>query len=388
MPRGYPPSVFVSSTCFDLNQVRADLRKFLVEMGVDPVLSETPAFPVNPQNGPVENCLRAVKERADVFILIIGSRYGSQNESGKSITNLEYIEAKAKGLPIYVFVLRKILDMIPVWKQNRSGNFNDVVDSVKLFEFVETLQSSQDHWIFPFDEVLHITETLRNQFAILFMEGLVLREKVKHLKLPAALTDLSGKSLQLVFEQPLGWEHLLFSSVLADELKRDQDLKWDLEHGLKIKPIRNLDDLILMTQWFIQKFSECKAFGHTFEKLMNAALQKALGDPGKPGDAEYLVYVAKRLAGLRKALLEWTIEFNCTEVRPECERLLFLISETSKDFIEQLENIPSKVDEEIFKAVEAHNRGETYTAKVSVIISASPNQSEIGDEFKKLPEII
>src|ERR1017187_3611365 len=127
MPKGYAPSVFVSSTCFDLNQVRADLRQFLIDMGFDPVLSEKPAFPVNPQISPVENCLRAVRERADIFVLIIGARYGFQNESGKSITNLEYIEAKAKGLPIYVFVLKKILDMIPVWKENPNRNFEGIV---------------------------------------------------------------------------------------------------------------------------------------------------------------------------------------------------------------------------------------------------------------------
>jgi hypothetical protein len=65
MPKGFPPSVFVSSTCYNLNQVRADLKHFLDDLGLDPVLSEAPAFPVNPQTSPVENCLRAVKERSD-----------------------------------------------------------------------------------------------------------------------------------------------------------------------------------------------------------------------------------------------------------------------------------------------------------------------------------
>ena len=384
MPKGYPPSVFVSSTCFDLNQVRADLKRFLIEMGLDPVLSETPAFPVNPQSGPVENCLRAVKERADIFVLIIGGRYGSQNESGKSITNLEYNEAKAKGLPVYIFVLRKILDMLPVWKKNRNGDFDGIVDSVKLFEFVETLQSSQDHWIYPFDEVSHITETLRNQFAILFMEGLVLREKVKGLKLPAALMDLSGKSLRLLFEQSLGWEQHLFSSVLAYEIECDQELKWDLQYGLKTKSVQKLDDLLLMNEWFLKKFSEAQAFGHSFGRLMNTAIQEAFRD----SDPEHIVYVARRLAGLRKALLEWTIEFNCVEVRPECERLLFLISELPKDFIQQLENIPSRVDAEISKAIEAHKRGESYPANVFVTISGPSHETEIQAEFEKLHELI
>src|SRR5580692_2391021 len=148
MPKGYAPSVFVSSTCFDLNQIRADLRGFLSDMGFDPILSEAPAFPVNPHISPVENCLRAVKEKADIFLLIIGARYGSENESGKSITNLEYLEAKAKGIPVYVFVLKQILHLLPIWRVNPNANYTNVVDTPKVFEFLDTLRSSQNHWVF------------------------------------------------------------------------------------------------------------------------------------------------------------------------------------------------------------------------------------------------
>lgn len=190
MPKGYPPSVFVSSTCYDLNQVRADIKRFLENMGLDPILSESPAFPVSPQTSPVENCLQAVKQRADIFVLIVGARYGSQNESGKSITNLEYLEAKAKGVPVYVFVLKQILNVLPVWKKNLQANYEGTVDTPKLFEFVEVLRNSKDHWVFEFDEAQHIMDTLRRQLAYLFMEGLVLREKVKDLQLSPALTRL------------------------------------------------------------------------------------------------------------------------------------------------------------------------------------------------------
>ncbi len=60
MPVGYPPSIFVSSTCYDLNQVRVDLKRFLDSMGFSPLLSESSAFPVNPQADPIENCLHAL----------------------------------------------------------------------------------------------------------------------------------------------------------------------------------------------------------------------------------------------------------------------------------------------------------------------------------------
>ena len=357
-------------------------------MGFDPVLSETPAFPVSPQISPVENCLRAVKERADIFVLIIGARYGSQSESGKSITNMEYLEAKAKGLPVYVFVSKQILNVLPVWKNNPNGNFDGVVDTIKLFEFVESLRSNQNHWIFEFEEVQHIIGTLRNQFSYLFMEGLVLREKVTDLKLPAALTELVGKSLRLLLERPAGWEYQLFSSVLADEIELDRELKWDLQYGLKIKSIQKLDDLLSMHHWISRKFSEMKGFIHSFGKLMNSAIQEAFREPGVPGDPEHIVYVARRLARVRKELLEWTIDFNCAEVRPECERLLFLISASSKDSIEQIENIPVRIDAEISKALEANQRGEKYVANIMVTLSELPHLAEIEVEFEKLSRLV
>src|SRR5687768_1322938 len=82
------PSVFVSSTCYDLKQLRADLYQYLENAGLDPVLSEYPTFPVNPDTATVANCRKAVESRADVFVLVIGGRYGSTDEYGKSVTNL------------------------------------------------------------------------------------------------------------------------------------------------------------------------------------------------------------------------------------------------------------------------------------------------------------
>jgi hypothetical protein len=83
------PAVFVSSTCYDLKQVRADLHMYLDNAGFEPVLSEYSTFPVDPGAATVANCRKVVENRADIFVLIIGCRYGSTDEDGKSVTNLE-----------------------------------------------------------------------------------------------------------------------------------------------------------------------------------------------------------------------------------------------------------------------------------------------------------
>ena len=92
---GRMPSVFVSSTCYDLKQIREDLKIFISEqLGYAAVLSEYDSFPIDPLLNTVDNCIRAVKERADVFVLIIGNRYGYETDNGKSITELLSAESR------------------------------------------------------------------------------------------------------------------------------------------------------------------------------------------------------------------------------------------------------------------------------------------------------
>jgi hypothetical protein len=92
------PSLFVSSTCYDLKQVREDIRLCVEGLGLNAILSEHNTFPVNPNLGTVDNCLKVVEGNADIFVLIVGSRYGSPGGDGRSITNLEYLTARSKGI--------------------------------------------------------------------------------------------------------------------------------------------------------------------------------------------------------------------------------------------------------------------------------------------------
>ena len=71
------PRVFVSSTFYDLRQIRADLNDFLdSQMGYRALISELDTFPIDPDQDTIENSKKQVRDNADILILIIGSRYG------------------------------------------------------------------------------------------------------------------------------------------------------------------------------------------------------------------------------------------------------------------------------------------------------------------------
>src|SRR5436853_3401046 len=94
------PRIFVSSTYYDLKYIRASLELFVESLGFDAVLSEKGDIAYTSDRPLDESCYREV-DNADVFILIIGGRYGSEISSGskkpkafferyESITKKEY----------------------------------------------------------------------------------------------------------------------------------------------------------------------------------------------------------------------------------------------------------------------------------------------------------
>jgi Domain of unknown function (DUF4062) len=163
----YVPCVMVSSTYYDLRQVRTDLEAFLGrDLGYRPLLSEFPSFPIDPDKTTIENCRARVEKNAEILVLLIGGRYGSvDRSSNKSITNLEYLAARAKGIPIYAFVEKRTLAALPLWEANPNVDFSVAVDDPRVFEFVRQLRTEDGVWTFEFETAQDIVGALRLQFA-------------------------------------------------------------------------------------------------------------------------------------------------------------------------------------------------------------------------------
>ena len=347
------PAVFVSSTCYDLSQVRANLREFIEHLGYEPVLSEYESFPVDSHEGTIDNCLNAVEAKADVFVLVVGNRYGSLGLDGQSVTNMEYLKAKAKGIPIYVFVLKKVYSLLPVWRDNPDGNFSSAVESNKVLAFIDDLTKSS-HWIYPFETANDITSALRIQFAYQHLQGLELVRKFSGAKVPDILKTVSPNAFKLAMEKPIAWEGRLFSQVACDEIAAAADLRRDLTYGISFEIGEVFDDFPSFNSWIRKKLNEFTQIANSLDAIGNKSLQDAMGQPGEPGDIEHLVYTARRFVDIYKSAIRWAIRLRSASIDESCQEIIEIIIGFATLLLEDVEAFAREMQDKIARGLERY----------------------------------
>lgn len=168
------PSIFVSSTFYDLRYIRENLRFFIHSLGYNAVLSEYGGVFYDPQSTAASAAVAEVSN-CHLFVLIIGGRYGTKLEnSDKSVTNAEYREAVQHKIPVYALVERGTVADYEVWLANRNEHPDPQAikypnaDDPRIFAFIEEVQAqSANNAIAPFENFGDIQTYLRQQWASL-----------------------------------------------------------------------------------------------------------------------------------------------------------------------------------------------------------------------------
>src|SRR5438552_1550224 len=112
------PTVFVSSTFYDLRHVREAIKRFIEGYGYIAVLSEDGAVFYDPNTTAAESCLHEVPN-AQLFVLVIGGRYGSTPPGwDQSVTNGEYQTAVKQRIPVFALVEEGTLNDYRVYRAN------------------------------------------------------------------------------------------------------------------------------------------------------------------------------------------------------------------------------------------------------------------------------
>ncbi|MEO6561765.1 MAG: DUF4062 domain-containing protein [Nitrosospira sp.] len=166
--------VFVSSTCYDLDILRSELRPFISGLGYEPVMSDYSDVLYDPRSHTHDSCLKEVPA-CDMVILIIGSRFGGlaiptafaqldfaaleqlsmksdvlETKDRLSITQLEVLKAVEQSVPVYAFVDEKVMHDHHVYERNK-----DKTDIIEQIEFPSIQKRDTAKYIFEFINFLN-----------------------------------------------------------------------------------------------------------------------------------------------------------------------------------------------------------------------------------------
>ena len=243
-------TIFISSTCHDLSDLRDFLDYELKRHGFSTILSEKGTVPLATDVHSYEACLRAAKS-CDVTLGVIGGRFGGAYPgTDKSITQMEIETAISAGRRVFVVARNSVLItkevLRPYTKNGIAFLPTKVVEDERVFRVVDDItRLKSDNWIHSFDSPRDILEFLAVQLGF---------------KLMPEADEGSHRLNRIVASKFLdAFSHSLVSDVF---------------HGLEIHRLRTSDmDLLEESWWFMLpshlRFCD-KQMAELFDVFMNA----------------------------------------------------------------------------------------------------------------------
>ena len=164
------PRVFISSTVYDLKDVRGAVTHYLKSSyDLQVYASENRDFPIKARLHSYDTCLARLRE-CNLVILLIDRRYNSDPTApdGVSITQREFRAAVAEGVPVFTFVRRKTWDERKDFKDFKktlgasertlssdaaafkefNNGYDRYAESYRIYRFIdEVTQDSSSNWI-------------------------------------------------------------------------------------------------------------------------------------------------------------------------------------------------------------------------------------------------
>ncbi|MDK8189209.1 DUF4062 domain-containing protein [Paenibacillus sp. UMB7766-LJ446] len=267
------PRVFVSSTCFDLSEVRDSLETFIRGYNFVPVLSDKGDVFYSPDLHSHDACIKEV-ESCQLFILIIGGRFGGEYYKDKekrvnlpkSITNKEYLVAKDNNIPVFTFIKRNVMENHLIYKDNLKHNpkaesvYYSAIDkqeySKLIFEFIDNVRfSTNNNAIFSFDYAREIQENLAKQWAGMFYDFLIERQRNNEISTTNKLI-----------------ENLTIASVKTEELIKKIITK-ELGEQQAEEVISNLDNEADTKKFFNRVFSYFSVSRNNIKKILSELIE-------------------------------------------------------------------------------------------------------------------
>ncbi|MCL2199205.1 MAG: DUF4062 domain-containing protein [Defluviitaleaceae bacterium] len=181
------PKVMISSTCYDLKQIRENLDSFIRSMGYEPLRSDKGDVGYNIAETLKDDCF-LLAQQCDILVGIIGGIFGSEASQNDSVTMAEMKTALEHKKQIYIFVDTNVLTEYRTYKLNLDKKGEDFakkeimysyVNDTRIFDFVNDMYNHESERvvIVGFQIASEISEFLKKQWANLFQASLSQKER-------------------------------------------------------------------------------------------------------------------------------------------------------------------------------------------------------------------
>ena len=245
------PRVFISSTYYDLKQTREDLASFLTNLGYEPVRNEEGNIPYGNDGTLDQYCYKEI-QNIDIFVSIIGGRFGSHSQNGRwSISNEELRTAINNKKQVYIFIDASVAAEYETYLLNKGGSTNyKYVDDIKIYEFIEEIKGlTSNNNIKEFSTSAQIQQYLKEQLAGLFQSFLDQQSRMKDYNLASKLESTANTLEKLV--DYLREENKGNTEAVASLLKSNHPLVHKLSTILKIDFGFWIDDFNMLNNFLI-----------------------------------------------------------------------------------------------------------------------------------------
>jgi hypothetical protein len=282
--------------------------------------------------------------------LIVGGRYGSvPSGSGKSITNLEYLTAKAHGLPVFAFVHRDVLAVLPVWEQNPTADFSKVVDTTALFEFIQQVRSEDRVWTFAFDTAQDIISTLRIQLAYQMSRGLNL---LRRMRTTPEIDGLTGESFRLAVEHGDGWPAKLLASLIRSEVAAAADLRRDHAAGIALGAGEQVHDGTV-SKWV----SFCTDQALRIIAALQIIIDQTMNEAVNTADISAIRHAARQIGQAYRDCLGWAARLRRAGVPDEWRTMIHEQSFMLDNVLSSIEQLAAQLEAGIEAALAQPGEG-------------------------------
>ncbi len=177
------PRIFISSTFYDLRQIRADLEKFIDSLGFEAVRNEEGDIPYGKEEELQEYCYKEIAN-VDILVSVIGGRYGSESNLSKySISQKELKTAIEQNKHVFIFIDKNVSSEYETYvlnKENESIQYK-YVDNKLIYTFIEEIKGlKKNNVIKEFETADEIVNYLREQWAGLLKQFLLDEERTQN----------------------------------------------------------------------------------------------------------------------------------------------------------------------------------------------------------------